>query len=610
MAQKYGSLSLRFAFIVSCVGCAASTDLGANDRDASVGIDSAIQSRSDRCGNGFDDDRDSRIDEGCPCGPGERQSCFPGDLAARRVGSCADGVQVCRLSSNAEWGDWGNSPCEGAVVPSREQCDGMDHDCDGAPDNGCSCEAGDTRPCGLGLPSPCMDGVQTCETNGAWSSCEGGVLPSIEICGDGIDNDCDGDIDTNCDCIPEPERCRDGLDNDCDGLIDEPGCTPDWPVCATIAAGAPRTATLDASVHSMSTPSIAVAWSADAQELGVLYVRNEVQDGAIVATELRMLRLEADATVRGESRITRATGDALKAGGLAWNGAMWIATWVGPPSRVYAVTVSSDGSPEGSPIEVSARERNAINPTILAIGSDVFIAWSEVQPSSPVPADTHVGHYTVSSGATSLTPIVSPITLGAGAGWIDLAWGGDGLGVLDVSTPRSATSRSTTARFSLIRSDEIEVQSEYLISSDVDMFLTPALAFGATRYLACWPGTANTFTDRPMRCVYVSSAGALEGDVFDATPPAALRVGDVAWNGCRFVAYTARHGALTGREQYLSTIGVSGDMEGFETLSFPHNHMAFPVETRIVSIGGGASLLVHFSRTLAGGAHIDLRIAE
>ena len=603
-------LVLCFVLFASWIfaGCAAETNLGTNDRDANGGMDAAVGSRSDQCGNGLDDDRDSRIDEGCPCGPGERQSCFPDSLATRRVGSCADGIQEC-VSDHLEWGDWGNSPCEGAIGPSAEQCDGMDHDCDGALDNGCSCGVGDTRPCGSGLPAPCAAGVQRCGENNAWSSCEGAVFPSAEICGDGIDNDCDGHIDTNCDCVPEPERCRDGLDNDCDGVVDEPACTPDWLMCMPIAAGAPRTAMLAASVQGTSTPSIAVAWNTDARELGVLYVRNEVRDGAIAATELRILRLGADARVRGEGLITRASGDSLRAGGLAWNGAKWIATWVGPPSRAYAVMAGPDGSPEDEPIGISALERSARNPTILAAGSDVFLAWSEVEPSSPAPADVHIGHYVLSAG-TSLTPVASAITLGAGAGWIDLAWSGDALGVLDVSSPQDGTSGSTTARFSLVRNDEIVAQHEYSISSSVSMLMPPALAFGAAGYLACWPGTATAGAERPMRCIRVSSAGAFEGDPFDATPPATVRVGDIAWNGCRFVAYTARHNALTEREQYLSTIGVPTGMERFETLSFPHGDMVFPVETHVVPMGGGALLLVQFSRTRADGAHLDLRIAE
>jgi hypothetical protein len=197
----------------------------------------------EECGNGVDDDGDGRIDDGCPCGNGETQSCFRAEVGRRNLGRCRDGVQQCQ--SSAEFGDWGAARCDASTEPRSESCSGeasgVDDDCDGAIDEGCPCDGPLTRSCAeQGLAPPCEPGQQTCR-EGRWSACEGDLAPTAEICGNEVDDDCDGKADERCDCVPTPELCADGIDNDCDGETDEPACRrcgPDIDGCEEVGEGA------------------------------------------------------------------------------------------------------------------------------------------------------------------------------------------------------------------------------------------------------------------------------------------------------------------------------------------------------------------------------------
>jgi len=58
------------------------------------------------------------------------------------------------------------------------------------------CQDGDTRECGIDV-GICKKGVTRC-VGGVWlDKCEGEVKPINEICGNGLDDNCDGQID-NC----------------------------------------------------------------------------------------------------------------------------------------------------------------------------------------------------------------------------------------------------------------------------------------------------------------------------------------------------------------------------------------------------------------------------
>jgi len=202
--------------------------------------------------DGVDNDCDGSIDEGV-------QHTYYGDADEDGYGNPAATVEAC---SPPEGFVENGSDCDDSnanVKPgAAELCDGVDNDCSAATADGSAeswyesaCDGADTDLCNEGV-NLCVNGVKECSDKSSNTQ---------EVC-DGMDNDCDGQIDegvkvtfyadadgdgsgnpgVTIEACDQPETyvkygadCNDGnagihpgvieicdgVDNDCDGLIDE-----------------------------------------------------------------------------------------------------------------------------------------------------------------------------------------------------------------------------------------------------------------------------------------------------------------------------------------------------------------------------------------------------
>jgi hypothetical protein len=195
----------------------------------------------DNDGDGFDgqnfphcigpvdcDDSDPTINISMPevCGDGKDNNC-DGLIDDTSTG----GVDQCCLDNDGDGFDGQNFPhCIGPVdcddsdpsinASMPEQCgDGVDNNCDGLIDSASPADQCCLDSDGDGFTSQTFP---HCANQGDCDDSDAAVNPSIpETCGDGIDNNCDGNIDGD---LPPDQCCT---DSDGDGICDQYDNCPD-----------------------------------------------------------------------------------------------------------------------------------------------------------------------------------------------------------------------------------------------------------------------------------------------------------------------------------------------------------------------------------------------
>jgi hypothetical protein len=200
-------------------GCA-----GGNGEDCDDASPEIHPGTTEAC-DGVDNNCDGETDEGC-------ELCF--DLDGDGFGQT--GGEDCPAGFAEDCDD--DDPL--AYPGSLEQCDQSDDDCDGIVDDG---HPQGGAACSTGLPGACSTGTWFCDAGSL--TCIPNQGPGCELCGNAVDDDCDGLVDEANDL--DGDGFNDCADNCCDAYnpeqadIDLDGVGDDCQCVGSVEPGATLT---------------------------------------------------------------------------------------------------------------------------------------------------------------------------------------------------------------------------------------------------------------------------------------------------------------------------------------------------------------------------------
>jgi hypothetical protein len=199
-----------------------------------------------------------------PIGSGKTNSCGGCNLLEHEKGEpCTAGTGNCMGAGKYECQGMNSVTCSAKPLTPAEKCDGTDNDCDGHTDEGVTNDCGGCKTLSNRKGESCSAGVGACQGFGKYVcrgadalECDAKANTPAEVC-DGRDNDCDNAVDEDigrsgsctvmmggcpatgswicrggaitCDAqaVVKTEVCGNDVDDDCDGQIDEYGNDPD-----------------------------------------------------------------------------------------------------------------------------------------------------------------------------------------------------------------------------------------------------------------------------------------------------------------------------------------------------------------------------------------------